>query len=250
MAGDESVLETHHALREPGCCSSVWGLAPCEATSESQGRLIWQRSHNDIMLLVEKWTPLEAAISRELGQSPKDRHGMIFFSFVVSRVLCRLMKQCTHIYGVKWKWNCVGGTEAAGGKEAVWGEQTVSYTYLYTDLKFNFKRAVESCHHVGWPDFEMDRLVVHISGLMQVYTAFLIFLSFPPVACTARSGGWSTWRETQTSVRKRRVSKPFHVVPICSRHGVGKSVGLILTVWVEKGLCQHKTLESSRDWEA
>lgn len=59
------------------------------------------------------------------------------------------MKQCTHIYGVKRKWNCVGGTEAAGGKEAVRGEQTVSYTYLYTDLKFNFKRAVESCHHVG-----------------------------------------------------------------------------------------------------
>ena len=126
----------------------------------------------------------------------------------------------------------------------------IGYTYLYANLKLIFKRAIESCHHVGWPDFETDRLVVNISGPMQVYIAFLIFLSFPPVSYKARSGGWSAWREIQTSVRKPLVSKLFHVVPICWRHWVGKSVGLIVTVWFEKGLCQHKTLESSGDWAA
>lgn len=33
---------------------------------------------SDIMLLGEKWIPLEVTISRELGQSQKDRHGMVF----------------------------------------------------------------------------------------------------------------------------------------------------------------------------
>lgn len=73
-----------------------------------------------------------------------------FFSFVVSRVLYRLMKQCIPIYSIKWKWNCVGG----GQKQLVERrpyekEQTVSYTYLYKNLKLNFKRATESCDPGG-----------------------------------------------------------------------------------------------------